>query len=161
MQKIHPKTLKIIYQSDAFYDNLLQLSNVSLHQQHLRFLLTEIYKSTGTLNPQFMWSCFKYRELPYNLRRSPVLFIQPARSTIYGNISVHYHGSFILKKLPNLVKSSRSISELKNIIKKIRNIGCECMICKRWYTLSQFPRKSSSSLCSFGSYRHQSPGSLL
>ena len=57
MQKFHYKTLQVIYQSDASYDDLLQLSNsVSFHQQHLRFLKTEIYKSTGTLNPQFMWS---------------------------------------------------------------------------------------------------------
>ena len=36
MQKIHHKTLKVIYQSDASYDDLLQLSNsVSLHQRHL------------------------------------------------------------------------------------------------------------------------------
>ena len=55
MQKIHHKTLNVIYQSDACYDDLLQLSNsVSLHQRHLQFLLKEIYKSTGTLNPQFM-----------------------------------------------------------------------------------------------------------
>ena len=55
MQEIYRKSLKVIYQSDASYDNLLQLSNsMSLHQQHLRFLLVEIYKSTGTLNPQFM-----------------------------------------------------------------------------------------------------------
>ena len=52
MQKIHHKSLKVIYQCDTSYDDLLQLSNnVSLYQQHLRFLLTEIYKSTGTLNP--------------------------------------------------------------------------------------------------------------
>ena len=44
MQKNHHKTLKVIHQSDASYDDLLQLSNnVSLHQRHLRFLLTEIY----------------------------------------------------------------------------------------------------------------------
>ena len=43
MQKIHHKSLKVIYQSDASYDDLLQLSNsVSLHQRHLQFLLTEI-----------------------------------------------------------------------------------------------------------------------
>ena len=132
MQKIHHKTLKVIYQSDASYDDLLQLSNsVSLHQRHLRFLLTEIYKSTGTLNPQFMWSYFKYREVPYNLRRGPVLFIPPARSTIYGTNSVHFRGSLIWNRLPNLVKSSRSISEFKNVIKKIRNIDCGCRICRR------------------------------
>ena len=132
MQKSHHKTLKVIYQSDVSYDDLLQLSNsVSLHQRHLRFLLTEIYKSTGTLNPQFMWSYFKYRKVPYNLRRGPVLFIPPARSTIYGTNSVHFLGSLIWNGLPNLVKSSRSISEFKNVIKKIGNIDCGCMICRR------------------------------
>ena len=40
MQKIHHKSLKV--------------NSVSLHQRHLRFLMTEINKSTGTLNPQFM-----------------------------------------------------------------------------------------------------------
>ena len=79
MQKIRHKTLKVSY------DDLLQLSNsVSLQQRHLRFLLTEIYKSTGTSNPQFMWSYFKYREVPYNFRRGPVLIIPTARSKIYG-----------------------------------------------------------------------------
>ena len=50
MQKIHHKSLKVIYQSDASYDDLLQLGNsVSLPQRHLQFLLTEIYKSTGMM----------------------------------------------------------------------------------------------------------------
>ena len=51
---MYGKALKAIYQSGASYDELLQLSNsVSLHQGHLQFLLTKIYKSTGTLNTQF------------------------------------------------------------------------------------------------------------
>ena len=37
------KTLKIIYESNDTYDNLLlQSSMVSVHQRHLRFLITEI-----------------------------------------------------------------------------------------------------------------------
>ena len=134
MQKNHHKSLKVIYQYDASYDDLLQLSNsVSLHQRHLRFLLTEIYKykSTGTLNPQFLWSYFTYRKVPYNLRRGPVHFIPPTRSTIYGTNSVHFFGSLIWNGLTNIVKSSRSISEFKNTIKKLGNIGCGCMICRR------------------------------
>ena len=44
MQKIHHKTLKVICQPDASYDDLLELSNsVSLHKRHLPFLLTEVY----------------------------------------------------------------------------------------------------------------------
>ena len=93
---------------------------MSLHQRQLRFLLTKIYKSTGT---------FKYREAPYNLKRGPVLFILPARSAMNGTNSVHFLGSLIWRKLTNLVKSSRSISEFKNVIKKIGNIDCGCMIC--------------------------------
>ena len=121
---------KVIYQPDFSYDNLLHLSNnMSLHQQHLWFLLTEIYKSTGTLNPGFMWSYFKYREVPHNLRQGPVLFIPPARFTIYGTNSDHFLGSFIWNKWSNLIKSSRSISECKNVIKQIGNIDCGCVIC--------------------------------
>ena len=88
----------------------------------------EIYNSTGTLNPEFMWSYFKYRKFPYNLRWGPILFISPARSSIYGSNSVHFSGSLIWNKLPNLVKSSRSISEFKNIINKMGNIDRGCMI---------------------------------
>ena len=120
MQKIHHNTLKVIYQSDVSYDDLLQLrNNVSLHQRHLQFLLTEIYESTGTFNPQFIWSYFKYREVPYNLKRGPELFIPSVRSTIYDTNSVHFRESLIWNKLSNLVKSSRSIFEFKNIIKKV------------------------------------------
>ena len=132
MEKIHHKSLKVIYQSDASYNDLLQLSNsVSFHQRYLQFLLTEIYKSTGTLNPRFMWSYFKHRKVPHNLRHGPVLFISPLSSTFYGTNSVHFLGSLIWNGLPNLVKSTRSISEFKNVIKKIRNIDCGCMICRR------------------------------
>ena len=129
---------------------------MSLYQRHL----TEIYKSTSTLNPQSMWSYFKYIKVPYNLRRGPVLFIPPARSTIYGTNSVHFLGSLIWNGLPNIVKSSKSISEFKNTIKKIGNIECGCMICRRYHTLSQFRCNSCSSLWSSGSGSHQALDSL-
>ena len=42
MQKIHHKTLKVIYQSNKTYEELLELSEtVSIHQRHLRFLVTD------------------------------------------------------------------------------------------------------------------------
>ena len=108
-----------------------------------------------------MWSYFKCRKVLYNLRWGPLLFIPLARSTIYGTNPVHFCGSLTWNKLPNLIKSSRSISEFKNIIKKIGNIGCGCMICRKQHTLGQFARKSRSSFCLFGSCRHQSLDSLF
>ena len=46
VEKILHKTLKVINESDDTYDNLLLQSNtVSVHQRHLRFLLTEYIKA--------------------------------------------------------------------------------------------------------------------
>ena len=40
IQKIHHKTLKVIYQSNKTYKKLLELSEtVSVHQRHVRFLV--------------------------------------------------------------------------------------------------------------------------
>ena len=44
IEKIHHRTLKVIYQSEGSYKNLLlESSSVSVHQRHMRFLVTEIY----------------------------------------------------------------------------------------------------------------------
>ena len=48
IEKIYHRTLKVIYQSEESYKNLLL-------ESHLRFLVTEIYKSTTQINPEFMW----------------------------------------------------------------------------------------------------------
>ena len=43
MQKIYHKTLNVIYQSNKIYEELHELSETaSIHQQHLRFLVTEV-----------------------------------------------------------------------------------------------------------------------
>ena len=53
MQKIHHKTLKVIYQSNKTYEELLELSETaSIHQQHLGFLVAELYKKYFLLKPQ-------------------------------------------------------------------------------------------------------------
>ena len=54
--KIYHRTLKVNYESGESYINLLlKSSSVSEHQRHLRFLITEIYKSAAQINPEFMW----------------------------------------------------------------------------------------------------------
>ena len=46
IEKIHYKTLKVIYNCNDSYEELLNRSrSLSIHQRHLHFLLTEIYKS--------------------------------------------------------------------------------------------------------------------
>ena len=119
MQKIHHKTLKTIYQSNKTHEERLELSEtVSIHQRHLRFLVTEVYKSISYLNPKFMCS-FTNKEIPHNLRKGQVLSLPPARLTYYKSNSVHFQESLIWNNLPSYIKSSRSICEFKNSIKNI------------------------------------------
>ena len=70
IQKIHYKTLKLIYQSNNTYVELLELSEtVSIRQRHLTFLVTEVCKSTSYLNSKFMCSFFTHKGIPYNLKK--------------------------------------------------------------------------------------------
>ena len=96
IEKIHHKTLKVIYQSNDTYENLLLQSNrVSVHQRPLRFLMIEIYKSTSQLNPQFMWSFFIHKDIPYNLSKGPILGLPKTHSFYYGTNAIHFRGSLI------------------------------------------------------------------
>ena len=121
----------MIYQSNEDYCELLLKSNtVSIHQRHLRFLMTEIYKSISHLNPEFMWPYFTHRDVPYNLRNSPVLNLPKTHSVYYGTNAVHFRGSLVWNALPVDVKSSNSLYEFKNKVKNVGNIDCGCLICR-------------------------------
>ena len=76
IEKIHHGTLKVIYQSEESYENLLlESSSVSVHQRHLRVLVTEIFKSTTQINPKITWPYFTYNNITYNLRKGPILYL--------------------------------------------------------------------------------------
>ena len=88
----------------------------SVHQRHLTFLMIEIYKSISQLNPQFMWSFHTHKDIPYNLRKGPILGLPKTHSFYYGTNAIHFRGSLIWNNLPAVVKSSNSLFEFKNKI---------------------------------------------
>ena len=63
VEKIHCKALKIVYNSNECYEELLIHNNeVSIHQKQLRSLVTEIYKSLTDVNPNFMKNYFSIKK---------------------------------------------------------------------------------------------------
>ena len=69
--KLHYRTLKVVYNEydKSYEEELLEMNKpASIHQRHLQFLATEVYKSLMHLNPGFMWSYFSEKPLPYDLR---------------------------------------------------------------------------------------------
>ena len=71
VQKIHFTTLQVVYNIyEKSYNELLILNRtISIHQKHLHFLATEVYKSVNNLNPQGMWNYFNFSTLSNELRK--------------------------------------------------------------------------------------------
>ena len=116
--KIQCKALKIVYNSNDSYEELLLNNNeVSIHQKQLRILATEVFKSSADLNPDFMKSYFTIKEIPYRLRTGYFLKIPSARSTCYGTNSVLFRARLVWNKLHFSIKQSQSLIEFKSQIK--------------------------------------------
>ena len=94
--KIHHRTLQVVYDDfNKSYDELLELNNdLSIHQRHLRYLAIEVFKSIMHLNPQFMWSYFEEKPMPYNLRDGSKLVLPKTKSSHFGINSLQFRGSF-------------------------------------------------------------------
>ena len=107
IQKIHHKALKVVYNSNKNYDELLRDNNeFSVHQRHLRTLICEIFKSLSNLNPEFMWSYFVFKNITYNIRNGPLLRLPSAKSTSCSINSVLFRACLLWNSLPQSVKYS-------------------------------------------------------
>ena len=94
IEKLNHRTLKAAYGIDDSYNNLLLSSNsVSIHQRHLQFLVTVIFKSLSRINPEFIWSFFNPKKLFYNLRKGPVLDLPRTQSPTIAQMLFTYYGT--------------------------------------------------------------------
>ena len=94
IEKFHHRTLKVVYGIDDSYKNLLLSSNsVSIHQRHLQFLVTDLFKSLSQINPEFIWLFFKPKKLFYNLRKVFVLDLPRTQSPTITQMLFTYYGT--------------------------------------------------------------------
>ena len=131
IQKNHHKALKVVYNSNKNYDELLRANNeFSIHQRHLRALICEVFKSLNNLNPEFKWSYFVFKNITYNIRNGPLLRSPSAKSISYGIYSVLFRVCLLWNSSLQSVKYSESIAELKTKMKNLGNIDCSCILCR-------------------------------
>ena len=96
IEKIQYKALKIVYNSNESYEELLLRNNeVSIHQKQLRILATEVFKSLADINPDFMKSYFTIKEIPYCLQNGYFLKIPSTRSKRYGTNSILFRAFLV------------------------------------------------------------------
>ena len=96
IQKNYHKALKVVFNSDEGYDELLQMNiEITIHQKHLHALICEVLRSLNNSNPEFMWSY-----ITYNIRNVPLLKLPYSKSTYYGINSVHFRAFLLWNGLP-------------------------------------------------------------
>ena len=118
IEKIQYNVLKIVYNSNESYEELLLRNNeVSIHQKQLRILATDVFKSLGDINSDFMKSYFTIKEKPYSLL---LLKIPSTRFKRYGTNSIVFRACLVWNKLPLSVKQSQSLTKFKSKIKALK-----------------------------------------
>ena len=130
VQKIHFRTLQVVYNIYEKSYNELLILNISIHEKHLQFLITEVYESVNNLNRQFMWNYFNFSTLPYELRKRNKLNLPETRTCHYWISSLLFRGALLWNNLPCNVKESHFVAEFKEKIKKIGNLKCSCVLCR-------------------------------
>ena len=128
---IHERALRIAYQdfTSSFAELLINDISVSIHQQNLQLLVTEIYQTKMNINPSFMKEIFVEREIHYNLRVMNSVYARKPRTTAYGLETISFLGKNLWRDLPLLIMKSQPVKHVKKHI-KVWNFICNCRLCK-------------------------------
>ena len=96
-------------------------NEITIHQKQLHALICEVFKNLNNSNPDFMWSHFTFKNIMYNIRNGALLK-QNLRITALIRACLLWNG------LPQSVKHSESILELKRKLKELGNVDCSCIL---------------------------------
>ena len=131
INRIHERALRLVYQNNLSFSELLDLDNsVTVHQKTLQVLVTEIHKVKHGIALEIMKDIFEQQNPSYNLRSSCNQFRRKNIKTVhYG---VRYLGPKIWELVPNNIKYSNSLSKFKKLIKSWKPETCPCRLCKTY-----------------------------
>ena len=119
MNRIHKRALRALYNDhSASYSELIIDGHNTIHQNNMKFLVKEVYKSVNRLNPTFMWNIFTSKEVRYNLRSSNLLNIHHASTYSYGHHPT-FRGSITWNKLPDTIKNTKNLATLVDVLKNL------------------------------------------
>ena len=131
INQVYKRCLKAIYRKYDFElsDLLSELKIPSIHTKHIHFLLIEVFKSLNGLNPESTKDFFQEKHLSINLRRSRLLNLPNAKTTLYGTNSVHFQACLQWNSLPINIRNSKKLNSFRKLLSEY-NLRCTCRLCK-------------------------------
>ena len=131
MHKVFKRATKVLKSSSVAEDLLQSAGVTTIHELHLRQLLSEVFKSLNHDNPAFMSWLFPPKSIPYSLRRQNLLEIPNSDSVRHGINSFSFRASILWNKIPDTIKTSGNISEFKSKLCELNLTSlCTCKICR-------------------------------
>ena len=101
------------------YEELLDLTNeISLHQQYLNSLMTEVYKCLKGLSPDILNDVLAVSKKWYNTWLYHLFVTDQPKTDRYGQNSVTYRAKQVWKLLSNEIKNSANLDSFALKIKQ-------------------------------------------
>jgi len=116
INRIHVRALRVLldHYGPTFEELLQNREEHTIHSKNLQTVLLEVYKSSTSKNPSFLWDLLERRPTNYNLRKKDLVQLPSTKTVRYGLDSEEIcHGthSLILLNLPKMTDSLKT--ELK------------------------------------------------
>ena len=128
--RTYKRALRLLYKEyDSSFEQLLKKDgSVTVHQRNLQNFMTEIYKTSNQINPEYMWEFFVEKDMPYNLHTKVLCRLPQAQKNRYGLDSLSFRGSLLWNTLGDEIKRAGTLRKFKKSIVKFKS--CNCLICK-------------------------------
>ena len=133
INRLHKRCFRIIYSDKQLsFETLLEKDgSVSVHNQNLQILATDMHKIKNDLSPLSVTEVFEQRnEQHYDLRKNSQFTIPPIRTVYHGQESISFIGPKIWNIIPDRLKNANNIEAFKMQIKKWKSENCPCRLCK-------------------------------
>ena len=113
------------------FEELSETDNsVSVHQQNIQVLATELHKIVNGLSPKIMKDVFTFNEnTSYNTRNKRKFHQRSKKSVTFGSETLSYLGPKIWELVPVEIKNADLAASFKRAIKKWKPINCPCHLC--------------------------------
>ena len=134
VHNIYERCLCLIQQNyRSEFERLLEnVSEKSVHQKCIEFLLIEVCKYLNALSNDIINTIFTLRQNTYNLRNFHAFESHNPRRKKFGIDSIAYRASQLWKNVSEKMANSDSRLTFKESTIKVPLISCSCHCCKSY-----------------------------
>ena len=132
INQLHERCRRTMYNNkqSSFNELLKKDGSISIHEQNLHGLATEMYKICNGLSTPIMKDIFPINRNHYKLRQSSQ-FSRPRINTVYhGTESISNLRQKIRDLIPNNLKEISDLDKFEKAIKQGKSEECPCRLCK-------------------------------